>query len=49
MLTEEEDLVVDPFAGSNTTGMVAERLGRNWIAVELSEDYIEASKFRFDS
>lgn len=48
MLTEEEDLVVDPFAGSNTTGMVAERLGRSWIAVELSEDYVEASKFRFD-
>jgi site-specific DNA-methyltransferase (cytosine-N4-specific) len=48
MLTEAEDLVLDPFAGSNTTGMVAERLGRNWIAIELSEDYVEASKFRFN-
>lgn len=48
MLTEPGDLVVDPFAGSNTTGMVAEQLGRRWIAVELSAEYLEASKFRFD-
>ena len=48
MLTEPRDLVVDPFAGSNTTGMVAEKLGRHWVAVELSAEYVEASKFRFD-
>ena len=47
LLTEEGDLVVDPFAGSNTTGAVAERLGRRWIALELLEEYLEASKFRF--
>jgi len=34
LLTEEGDVVLDPFAGSNTTGAVAERLGRPWIAVE---------------
>jgi site-specific DNA-methyltransferase (cytosine-N4-specific) len=49
MLTEHDDLVVDPFAGSNTTGMVAEQLERRWLAVEQSEEYLEASKFRFDS
>jgi DNA modification methylase len=41
------DLVVDPFAGSNTTGAVAERMGRQWLAVELQAEYLEASKFRF--
>lgn len=47
-LTDEGDLVVDPFGGSNTTGMVAEELGRRWIAVDEVEEYLEASKFRFD-
>ncbi|NKC16310.1 MAG: site-specific DNA-methyltransferase [Gammaproteobacteria bacterium] len=47
LLTEEGDLVVDPFAGSNTTGMVCEHLQRRWLAVESSPEYIEASKFRF--
>lgn len=47
MLTDETDLVLDPFAGSNTTGAVAERLGRRWLSVELEEEYLEASKFRF--
>lgn len=44
MLTECEDLVVDPFAGSNTTGMVAERLERRWLAIEMNESYLKASK-----
>ena len=47
LLTDEGDLVVDPFAGSNTAGAVSERLGRRWIAMELLEEYLEASKFRF--
>lgn len=48
LVTEEDDLVVDPFAGSNTTGAVAERLGRRWLAVEKDETYLRASRFRFD-
>jgi len=48
LLTDDGDLVVDPFAGSNTAGAVAERLGRKWIAAELVEEYLEASKFRFE-
>lgn len=47
-LTDEGDLVVEPFAGSNTTGMVAESLGRRWIAAETIEEYLQSSKFRFD-
>src|SRR5437868_9984313 len=30
-LTDEEDLILDPFCGSNTAGYVAERLQRKWI------------------
>lgn len=48
LLTQEGDIVVDPFAGSNTTGAVAECLGRRWIAVEAVAAYLEASKVRFD-
>jgi len=47
-LTDEGDIVLDPFAGSNTTGAVAEKLNRRWIVTETVEDYLAASKFRFD-
>lgn len=47
MLTSKDDLVVDPFGGSNTTGAVAEELGRRWVAVEPMADYIAGSKGRF--
>ena len=46
-LTEPGDVVLDPFAGSNTTGAVAERLGRKWIAVEKSRTYAKDSELRF--
>jgi DNA modification methylase len=48
LLTEENDLVVDPFAGSNTMGAVAEGLKRRWIAGEAVEEYLKASTFRFE-
>jgi site-specific DNA-methyltransferase (cytosine-N4-specific) len=48
LLTDEGDIVIDPFAGSNTTGMVAERLQRRWLAFDNVENYLVASKFRFD-
>ncbi|MBI5855988.1 MAG: site-specific DNA-methyltransferase [Nitrospirae bacterium] len=47
-LTDPSDLVLDPFAGSNTTGEACEREQRKWIAVELNEGYLEGSRFRFD-
>ena len=46
-LTDEDDLVLDPFAGSNTTGATAEELGRRWISVEPEADYIAGSIGRF--
>lgn len=46
-LTDEGDLVLDPFAGSNTTGFVAETLQRRWISFELNENYVMGSRYRF--
>jgi DNA modification methylase len=46
-LTDPGDLVLDPFAGSNTTGAVAERLGRKWVGIEADPGYAEASRVRF--
>jgi len=46
-LTEPGQTVLDPFAGSNVTGQVAERLGRAWIAVEVNGDYVAGSRLRF--
>ena len=48
LLTAEGDIILDPFAGSNTTGATAEKLGRRWIAIEIVEEYLKASNFRFD-
>jgi len=48
LLTDEGDTVIDPFAGSNTTGVVAEGLRRRWIAMERVSEYLEASKVRFE-
>src|ERR1700730_2731940 len=48
-LTDEGDIVLDPFAGSNTTGAVAEKLNRRRIVTETVEEYLAASKLRFDS
>jgi hypothetical protein len=48
-LTEPGDLVLDPFAGSNTTGAAAEHLGRRWLSIELQVEYIAGSCGRFSS
>ena len=38
---------VDPFAGSNTTGMVAEDLDRGWISADRDTEYVRSSALRF--
>ena len=40
------DLVLDPFAGSGTTPAVAKKLGRRWLAYELSDEYAERVEAR---
>jgi len=47
LLTDPGDLVVDFFAGSNTTGFASQTLGRRWAACELDRDYVIASALRF--
>jgi site-specific DNA-methyltransferase (cytosine-N4-specific) len=47
-LTNENDIVLDPFGGSNTTGAVAERLERRWISCEPNKEYIKGSLGRFE-
>lgn len=47
-LTDEGDLVLEPFAGSNTTGRACENTKRKWIAIERNEQYLRASQFRFE-
>ncbi len=46
-LTEPGDLVLDPFAGSNTTGFCAERAKRKWISIEMEKEYGKQSILRF--
>lgn len=49
MLTDQEDFVFDPFAGSCVTGEVAERLHRKWICCDTVKEYLETAIFRFVS
>lgn len=48
MLTEPNDLILDPFAGSLTTAVVADELDRRWIAGEAIEEYLKAGTLRFE-
>lgn len=47
MLTDEGDVVLDIFGGSNTTGFAAEAINRNWMTFEISHEYLISSIFRF--
>lgn len=48
MLTDANDLVIDPFAGSCVTGEVCERLERRWLCIDMSEEYLKGALGRFD-
>jgi site-specific DNA-methyltransferase (cytosine-N4-specific) len=47
MLTERDDIVLDIFGGSNTTGAAAELLSRKWLTFEIEYGYLRSSVFRF--
>ncbi len=47
-LTDKWDLILDPFAWSNTTWYISEIMERNWIWCEMDLDYITQSKLRFE-
>ena len=44
--TQKEAVVIDPFMGSGTTGIVCKNLNRKFIGVELDEEYFEVAKKR---
>jgi len=46
-LSKPRELILDPFAGSNTTGAAAEKLKRRWISIESNNAYIVGSFGRF--
>jgi site-specific DNA-methyltransferase (cytosine-N4-specific) len=48
LLTEPNDVTLDPFAGSLTSAAVAEQLDRRWIAGEAVEEYLRAGIYRFE-
>lgn len=47
--TDEHDLILDPFNGSGTTGIVANKLKRKYIGIEKEEEYLDLSIRRFES
>ena len=47
--TNEGDVVLDPFMGSGTTGVAAVELGRNFIGIEMNEDYFQMASERIDA
>jgi DNA modification methylase len=49
LCSDQGDLVFDPFSGSATTAAVAKKLGRQYLAFDLSEEYVERGKSRLEA
>lgn len=45
----ENGIVLDPFMGSGTTGLVAKKFGRDYIGFELNPDYVKMAERRINS
>lgn len=46
LTTEPNDLVLDPFLGSGTTAVVAKKMGRNYMGIDINESYCQIAKDR---
>jgi site-specific DNA-methyltransferase (adenine-specific) len=49
ILSYKNDIILDPFAGSGTSLVAAETLGRRWIGIELSPNYAEVARKRVNT
>ena len=47
--SNEDDIVLDPFMGSGTTGVACKKLGRNFIGCEIDENYFNTAKNRIEN
>ncbi|MHB1443531.1 MAG: DNA-methyltransferase [Candidatus Humimicrobiaceae bacterium] len=48
LFSQEGDLILDPFAGSGTTAIAAAKLGRNYLGIEILEEYCKIAKEKLD-
>lgn len=46
--TNENDLILDPFSGSGTTGIAAKRLNRNYVGIDKEKEYLDISIKRYE-
>ena len=46
--TNEDDLILDPFSGTGTTGVVAEKQNRKWVMIEKEESYNQIAQKRLN-
>jgi len=46
--SNKDDIVLDPFAGSGTTGIACKKTGRNYILIEKDPEYVEIAKRRIE-
>lgn len=49
LVTQEDDLVIDPFMGSGSTGLAALNLNRRFIGMELDDEYLGIAKARLEN
>lgn len=47
--SNQGDIVLDPFGGSGTTAKMAQLMGRDWVLIEVVQDYCELAKKRLES
>jgi site-specific DNA-methyltransferase (adenine-specific) len=48
MVSREGQVILDPFMGSGTTGMACKKLNREFVGIEMMEEYMEIAKARID-
>ena len=46
LFTQQTDWILDPFVGSGTTALAAKELGRNYVGIDINEEYCRISRDR---